>query len=287
MRLLLKSSFLVLFICFLRPVNRASAQGIELGLLLGASNYMGDLSNDGIVLGETHPAAGIFGRYNLGEKWALKGYVGYGRISGTDQNANTDLKKSRNLSFYTDLYEASLQLEFNLVRNSVRYSQNYKRIVPYVFVGIGVFNYNPKADLNGSTFELQPLGTEGQGTTNYNDRSKYGLTQPVIPFGIGFRKKLSQRWSIGVELGARYTFTNYLDDIGGTYAEARVVGRAYGANAQLLSDRSWELTPDGSTLFKEGDPRSIKKIDMNDLYFTGGITLTYIFPNTGMRCPRF
>jgi hypothetical protein len=287
MRLLLKSAITLVFAVFLGPFAKVSAQGIELGILLGASNYMGDLSNDGIVLGETHPAAALFGRYNLGEKWALKGFVGYGRISGTDQNANTELKRKRNLSFYSDLLEASLQLEFNLVRNSVRYSQRTKRIVPYVFVGIGVFNYNPKAVLNGATYELQPLGTEGQGTTNYNDRSKYGLTQPVVPFGIGFRKKLSQRWSIGVEIGARYTFTNYLDDIGDVYAESRVVGRAYGVNAQLLSDRSWEFTPDGSTLFKEGDARSMKKININDVYFMGGITLTYIFPNTGMRCPRF
>jgi hypothetical protein len=287
MRLLKTPAILIFLITFIVPANKLLAQGVELGLYIGASNYMGDFSNDGVVLSETHPSAALIGRYNLGERWALKGFVGYGRISGSDENANTALKASRNLSFYTDIFEASVQFEFNLVPNSVRYSVNSKRIIPYLFVGIGLFNYNPKAELNGSDYELQPLGTEGQGTTNYNDRVKYGLTQPTVPFGIGFRKKVSKHWSIGVEVGARYTFTNYLDDVGGVYADSRVVGRAYGENARLLSDRSWELSPDGSNLFKEGDQRSMKKIDINDIYIMGGITFTYIFPNAGMRCPRF
>lgn len=287
MRQFLKIVYIILFIGFSAPFTRVMGQGIELGLFVGASNYMGDLSNDGIVLGETNPSASVIGRYNLGEKWALKGFVGYGRISGSDENGNTDLKKSRNLSFYTDIFEASIQLEFNLVRNSMRYNQRTKRIVPYVFAGIGLFNFNPKAELAGVTYELQPLGTEGQGTTNYNDRTKYGLTQPVVPFGIGFRKKLTQRLSLGIELGARYTFTNYLDDIGNVYADSRVVGKAYGPAAEALSDRSWEVSSTGDNLFKEGDPRSFKKLDINDIYFMGGITFTYIFPNSGIRCPRF
>lgn len=287
MRQLLKSGFLVLFITFFGSFTKVNGQGIELGLFLGASNYMGDLSNEFIVLGETHPSVALIGRYNLGEKWALKGFVGYGRISGSDENANTDLKKSRNLSFYSDVFEASVQLEFNLVRNSMRYNQRSKRFVPYVFVGIGLFNFNPKAEMGGVVYELQPLGTEGQGTTNYNDRSKYGLTQPVVPFGIGVRKKITQRLSLGIEVGARYTFTNYLDDIGDVYADARVVERAYGTAAGLLSDRSWELSPDQTNLFKEGSARSMKELNINDMYIMAGITLTYIFPNSGMRCPRF
>ena len=108
-----------------------------------------------------------------------------------------------------------------------------------------------------------------------------------MPIGFGFKKKLTKRLSMGFELGARYAFTNYLDDIGGTYADSRVVGRSNGDAAAKLSDRSWELTPDGRPLFIDGDKRSIKKIDIADIYFMGGITFTYIFPNAGMRCPRF
>lgn len=281
-RLLLAFSLIVSSAHF----SKLFAQGIEFGLFVGASNYMGDLSNDGIVLSESHPAASVIGRYNISEKWSLKGFVGYGRISGSDKNANTALKESRNLSFYTDVFEGSMQIEFNLVRNSFRYTAT-RRVIPYLFTGIGIFNFNPKADLNGKAYELQPLGTEGQGTTTYNDRVKYALTQTCIPFGFGLRKRISKRTSFGIELGLRYTFTNYLDDIGGTYPDSRVVGRSNGEVAGLLSDRSWETSPTGRNIFRDGDKRSIKALDINDIYFMGGITFTYIFPNKGMLCPRF
>ena len=285
MRILLSRVFIILCVCF-GNVFGAFSQGIEFGLFLGASNYFGDLSNDGIVLGETHPSGAIIGRYNLSEKWAVKGFIGYGQISGSDKNANTALKKSRNLSFYTDIIEVSAQLEYNLIRNSYRYTQT-RKVIPYLFAGIGVFNFNPKTKLNGEIVELMPLGTEGQGTTTYNDRQKYALTQVCIPLGIGFKKRVGRRVSVGLEIGTRYTYTNYLDDIGGTYADPRVVERANGTKAALLSDRSWEISQDGRTVFKDGDKRSIKKFKINDMYLMGGITITYIFPNSGMKCPRF
>ncbi len=273
-------------ILFLGQYSQLKAQGIEFGLFLGASNYMGDLSNDAVVLSTTAPSASVIARYNLGERWALKGFFGYGRVSGTDENSSDAVAKSRNLSFVTDIYEASLQMEFNLVKNSNRYTSS-KKLIPYLFAGVGLFNFNPKTELTGTIYELQPLGTEGQGTTAYNDREKYALTQVCIPFGFGFKKKLTKRLSMGFEFGARYTFTNYLDDVGGVYADANVVGRSNGTPAKLLSDRSWEISANGKNVFKDGDPRSMKKININDVYFMTGITFTYIFPNAGMRCPRF
>jgi hypothetical protein len=48
-----------------------------------------------------------------------------------------------------------------------------------------------------------------------------------------------------------------------------------------------ETSPDGRTVFVDGDKRSIKKFNINDMYLMGGFTFTYIFPNAGMRCPKF
>jgi hypothetical protein len=288
MRIFLTSKLLVFLMALIFiSARQAKGQGIEFGLFLGASNYMGDLSNNGrIVLSATNPSAAIIGRYNMGEKWALKGFFGYGRIAGSDENASKDALKKRNLSFYSDIFEASAHVEFNLVRNGMIYGSK-RKLIPYLFTGVGLFNFNPKANLNGTDLELQPLGTEGQGSTTYNDREKYALTQICIPFGIGFKKKISQQLSIGLEFGARYTFTNYLDDVGGVYGDANVIGRSNGEAAKKLSDRSGELTSDGNNVFNDGDLRSNKTSDISDIYFMGGITFTYIFPNAGMRCPKF
>jgi hypothetical protein len=293
MRIVSTKALVALFF-LLFNLSIVKSQGIEFGLFLGASNYFGDLSNDAVILSQTHPSGGLIGRYNLNEKWAVKGYVGYGRISGTDELADNKLKKSRNLSFYSDIFEASAQIEFNLVRNSYKYTAT-RKLIPYLFTGVGIFNFNPKTELNGTEYELQPLATEGQGSTTYNNKQKYALTQLCIPFGIGLKKKISPKICIGIEIGVRYTFTNYLDDIGGIYADEILVGRASGVPpadgsdppAQLLADRSWELTPNHEVLFKEGDKRSMKKIDINDMYIMGGLTLTYVFSNSGIRCPRF
>lgn len=281
----------IIKVCFTAAVaicqiNSALGQGIEFGLFLGASNYFGDLSHNTVVLTETHPSAALIGRMNINERWAVKGFVGYGKISGSDVNASSAEFRRRNLSFYSDVYEVSTHFEYNLIRNSVRYSSKRKTI-PYLFVGIGLFNFNPKTVFQGKEYELQPLGTEGQGTTQYNDKVKYSLTQFSFPMGFGLKKKVSKHFSIGFEFGARYTQTNYLDDVGGTYVDYLTVERSYGEVAGKLSDRSGELTADGIGLYRTGDKRSNKSINIYDIYMMGGITITYIFPNAGIRCPRF
>jgi hypothetical protein len=277
---------LVLALALIAIIDAARAQNIEFGILLGASNYYGDLSNESIMPSQTHPSGAIIGRYNINERWSVKGYLGYGRISGADSLGSSDYRKVRNLSFYSDIYEVSLQFEWNMIRNISRFNGGHP-MVPFLFGGIGVFNFNPSVDFRGRTWELQPLGTEGQGSTQYNDRRKYYLTQLCIPAGIGFKKKVSSRFTVGLEVGARITFTGYLDDVSGTYADARVVGATHGEIAQALSNRTGERNPAGFNTAREGDPRGFKYFPIPDMYFMGGISLSYVFKNPGLKCPRF
>jgi hypothetical protein len=46
---------------------------------------------------------------------------------------------------------------------------------------------------------------------------KYPLTGFAIPFGIGFKANIGRYVCVGAEWGLRFTFTNYLDDVGGLY----------------------------------------------------------------------
>jgi hypothetical protein len=274
----------ILLFAAIMPVNRTNAQFFEGGILIGGSNYIGDLSGKFINIGTTRPAAGILLRYNINQRFTVKGYLGYGRITGVDSLSTVEYHKQRNLSFYSDVWEFSTQLEFNILPYSFkRYAK--KPFVPYVFVGIGVFNFNPTATYQGKNYELQPLGTEGQGTTQYNDLEKYTLTQFCIPFGLGVKKRVSDRWTVGLEIGARYTFTNYLDDVGGKYANQQIVARGNGEIAGVLSDRSAEKIG-GDPLFKEGDRRSNKSIDVNDIYIFGGISVTFRLKKK-LQCPSF
>ena len=283
-----KSIFRIIFFLFITflTVQKGASQNLEGGILLGCSNYNGDLSGMLIDFSQTKMAGGIIVRYNIDDRWSLKGYLGYGRISGADSlSTYNSYNHSRNLSFYTDIFEISGQIEYNLIKVDNRF-YGKRPYVPYVFIGLGVYNFNPKAILGGKSYELQPLATEGQGSTTYNSLDKYSLTQACIPIGFGIKKKISRRWTLGLEIGARYTFTNYLDDVGGTYANNGVVGKSTGEVAAALADRSREVNGTGFPQFLEGDKRTNKKIKINDIYIFSGITLTFKIKGK-THCPRF
>lgn len=274
------------------------AQFVEIGLLGGASNYLGDLSNESIVLKETRPSVALYGRYNLSPRWAIKGFGAYGSVSGNDKNFDSEKRtynnipdfefnKLRNLKFESDIYEFSVQMELNLIKNDLK-SNSTRPFIPYLFGGIGVFNFNPKTKLGDQTIELQPLGTEGQGSTTYNELRKYALTAISVPIGIGFRQKIGDSFFLGMEGGIRFTNTNYLDDVGGKYADPTIVEGASGRTAMLLADRSWEVLPAGSTTpFVDGMLRSDRRFMKTDAYFIFGITLSYVFTGKGIPCPQF
>lgn len=294
----------IVFTLLALPTFVLKAQHIEVGVMLGASNYIGDLSNETVVMKETHLSGSFFGRYNFSPRFAVKGFVGYGRISGDDKNfgsatrsysgATRAFNQERNLNFYTDIYEFSLHCEYNLLPNDLKY-YSARPFLPYVFAGIGVFNFNPKTKYLGKTIELQPLATEGQGSTTYNSFKKYSLTTICIPVGVGFRQKIGDDFFLGFEAGLRFTTTNYLDDVGGTYADRSVIGGASGKAGLLLSDRSWELNSanDPNTdkpleltyLFTEGNKRSDKKLIKTDMYIMCGVTLSYVIRFKGQGCP--
>jgi hypothetical protein len=305
-----KSQFILVVFILIGLI--ASAQRVEVGLMLGGSNYLGDLSNEKLLMKETHFSGSLFGRYNFSPRFAVKGYFGYGRVSGDDKNMisekrdyllkgvrtnNFEFNKNRNLNFYSDIYEFSLHAEYNFLPNQLN-TYKTRPFLPYIFIGLGIFNFNPKSNFGNTTVELQPLGTEGQGSTTYNDIAKYSLTAICIPIGLGFRQKIGDDFFIGVEGGLRFTNTNYLDDVGGKYGSGSVIFGATGKTGVLMADRSWELNPNANPstenplstetfVFNEGDKRSDRSSYKNDIYFMAGVTLSYTIRFRGQGCPTF
>jgi hypothetical protein len=301
-----KSYILIALNLFL--VSGLKSQNVEVGLMLGGSNYLGDLSNETFLMDQTKFSASIFGRYNFLPRFSMKGFIGYGRVAGDDNNFKDETRSYagiedfkfnyyRNLNFYSDIYEASVHAEYNLRKMDLNTYQS-RPFIPYVFGGIGLFHFNPKSTFDGKEVELQPLATEGQGSTTYNDLKKYSLTSICLPVGLGFRQKIGDDFFIGVEAGLRFTRTNYLDDVGGLYASNSVVNGATGRVGLLMSDRSWErpdvnVSPDldfplnNDYLFEEGFKRSDRKTFSNDMYFMAGITISYVIRFRGQGCPTF
>lgn len=272
--------FLLFFVCF----SKIWAQRLELGGFFGISTYLGDLQQPQIELLEINQAKGLFMRYNLSGILAVKSSFIWGKISGNDANyTNIYPISQRNLSFQSDLYEASLQLEAVVMRFGDRKNYRSKSLskrgspkefvsLMYIFTGVSGFHFNPKARYQNEWIELQPLGTEGQGMEGCAD--KYNRLQLSIPAGFGFRINCTDWSSFGFELGIRKTFTDYLDDVSTTYPDLNAL-QDNNPMAAALSFRTPELTGEPMTV-PEGTLRGNDKI--KDFYLFGGLSFSITLP---------
>lgn len=228
----------------------------ELGVMLGGAYYIGDLSPRRHFF-LTQPAAGVFYRFTPNYRYAFRGGFNWGNILGDDSQTNDADQIQRNLNFKTRIIEFNALAEFNFLE--YRISNDKYKFTTFLFLGLDVFRFNPQTRYGNTWISTQPLRTEGQA-------KGYKLTQVAIPFGIGAKINVSKKVGIGLEWGPRKTFTDYLDDVSGTYPDWTTAVAA-GANSVLLSDRSIKA---GSNINKQrGNPRT------KDWYFFFGITLNF------------
>ncbi len=246
----------------------------EAGVLGGFSAYRGDLTEGLVDAQEVYPAGGLFLRYHASPSFVVKANVYYGTIGGNDAHAKDAGRRMRNLSFKSSLLDIAVTGELNLVPFSPLFQKRYSSFAPYLFLGLNIFRFNPKAFYGGQWVPLQPLGTEGQGTLYYSDRRPYGLTQVAVPFGVGVRAALSRNIGIGFELGARKTFTDYLDDVSSTYPEKEILLAERGELAWELSVRKDEYLGE-EVIPAPGEPRGDPT--NKDWYFISGISVSYFF----------
>lgn len=269
----------------------------EFGLFGGVSYYMGEL-NPSMHFKSPHPAYGLVYRYDINPHWAFKLNAILGTVEGDDATNPDDSRKSYNLSFQSPVTDISAQIELNFFKYVI--GSDNRRFSPFIFTGLSIFHFNPSAEFQGERYELQPLGTEGQGTTAYPDRKPYSLTSVAMPFGLGFKFSLSDNIAMAFEWGLRMTFTDYLDDISTTFADPYILGAENGGIAMVLGNRSFELSnpnygpaPGYTDYPKELAAASWKdkqrgNSDNNDWYSFAGITLTFkIRPPKSKVCPAY
>ncbi|MCI5083677.1 MAG: DUF6089 family protein [Saprospiraceae bacterium] len=266
-----------LFALFLFPLS-LTAQHFEVGIMAGASNYLGDLSSNSSILymQETGFAGGVFAKYNFHYLGAIRMGFNVTQLSGEDANSSDMAIQQRNLSFVSDIYEGSLIAEINIPGYDP-YNLNMP-FSPYLFAGVSYFYYNPQATYQGETYDLRTLGTEGQGIPGRAE--PYGKYAFAIPMGIGFKYAISDLWNLGLELGVRRTFTDYLDDVSTTYVEYSTLAAANGEIAAALSNRTGEFLGTEPISVPTGTLRGDDS--GNDWFFILGLTLSYNFLDNGL-----
>lgn len=295
-----KVILLLLTIIFITPAisdaQRWKRQRYELSVGAGISNFLGELGGANQIgtnyfkdlewsLTRMAVAAGL--RYKLSNYFALTTHLTYGRITGDDKLTQEYFRNYRNLSFSSDIYELNVNFEGAFQQEQIGHRYRLRKVrgargyelYTYAFVGVGVFHFDPKTVYQGQTLRLQPLGTEGQGLLP--SRKKYSLFQFVIPIGVGFKYTIDNTWGVGLEIGIRKTFTDYLDDVSTTYFDFENYPDANPLSA-ALSDRSNQSEPHiTAAQSQRGDPRD------KDTYMFAIFSVNYKLKSGRGRLPRF
>ncbi len=257
------------------------AQRLEYGFNAFSTTYLGELNNSNTFLTNVRYGGGLHLRKFLTPWWTIRGDANWARIAGSDNLANPGTNAIlRNLSFRSDIIDFDFLTEFHFREIGIR--RNDYHMTPYVFGGLNLYRFNPKAELAGTWYELKPLNTEGQGFLEYPDKEPYSLTQVGLPFGFGLRWAVAKKWRVAFEASYRYTLTDYLDDVSGTYISPGVLAANRGTLAVQLADRRQELSnaiPAAADGDVRGAPRS------NDAYVFVGFTVSYVVYRK--TCPRW
>lgn len=249
-----------------------------LGFSVNALNYYGDLSprpgRFSTDISFTRPAVGLVFSHRFGPRYAITGSFMYGTLKGGDAQSadqgdldNGIYRYQRNLSFRNRIKELSVVASLDLFENSATYISRAKW-TPYVFLGVSALLHNPQAlapaqDLNGNPLpeagqwvDLQPLGTEGQKAGLLNTDANHGINtykklQLAIPMGLGARFRLNEVLDFSFEIGFRYLFTDYIDDVSRNYVDLGVFQN--NELAKALSYRSSEIAvPTQSYVGRDG-----------------------------------
>lgn len=250
----------------------------EFGGSIGLAHYFGDL-NTTANISKPKFSAGIFFVKQFNNYVGLKVAADYARLGYSDIYSQNEVQRRRNLSFNTNLWEASLSGYFNFFK-FMPGVEGY-HYTPYVSLGIGVFSYDPYAYLGGQKYYLRPLGTEGQGRDTSLNRSPYSTMGVSFPLTVGFKYSINSSINVFGEIGYRFTNTDYIDDVSTTYADPLSFPTLPDGSPSpefLLQDRSYEYgTPIGVKGRQRGN--SLQKDAYVMLHFGVSVNLS------SYKCP--
>jgi hypothetical protein len=172
---------LIILITIIGTCQQIEAQrNADIGILLGASSYLGEI-NPVRILYKPSPSVGGFFRFNIDKRYAvrLSGY--YITLRGnTSDFPDRNYPGPGNASFANRGLDIASQLEFNFL--------------PYI---TGERKYISSTYLAGGLGFMAISGTNGL----------------IIPFGIGVKLNLGDRLSSGIEWSFRKTFNDNIDNL--------------------------------------------------------------------------
>ena len=255
----------ILILCSIFVVHSSQAQKIWFNLYGGATNYQGDLQDKRYTFDQAHAAGGIGINYDLNERLSIRSSLIAGKLSADDKYGRN---RVRNLNFTSNLTEAQIGLQYHIM------PLGEHALTPYVFASLAMFRFNPYTnDTTGTKYYLRELSTEGQGFIE--GKKYYNLTALAIPFGGGVKLSLSDNINVGLEVGFRKLFTDYIDDVSTRYVDRAELVANRGSKAAELAYRGDEIK-NGTPYPPAGTLRGSAK---KDWYYFTALTISFRLPS--------
>jgi len=254
---LMRKFILFSVLALLLNLSSSAQYNFDIGGGVGAANFLGDIGGTSEAAGQpfindiqlTMTRVGIngFARYQFMPWLGVNAGFASVWIEGSDNLSKNPARYTRNLSFRNQINEIYARgeiyfLNINDVGRTGRYRLDFKS---YIYLGAAVFSHNPKTEYNGEWIALQPLQTEDK---------QYSRINGAIPGGFGIYFTLMRNHRFGFETGFRYTFTDYLDDVSGTYPADPNWYLTADPLAVELSNRSDEVDPDDPLFLQAAYP---------------------------------
>ncbi len=265
---------LVLILSFLP--NLIFSQSFTAGGGVGFTSYVGELNEGRVVsyFNNWEPLISAEMSYSPQKYFAINGQLFYGKLYGSDDLASDgSFMRERNLNFSSNIY--GIALKGDLQSTDVADKHNFPVSI-FATGGVEFFHFNPTTSLWGQRYFLRDLGTGGQGIEGYGE--KYSLWTFSIQGGGGLKIRITPDIIIKMELVYHKTFTDFLDDVGGTeLPDYELLKHHNGEVSAMLSDRSWEYlgTRPGEKKFANGRGSASSK----DGFVAGLLSFQYIFPD--------
>jgi outer membrane protein OmpA-like peptidoglycan-associated protein len=269
----------------------------RIGAYGGFMNYYGDLNQR---LFPAHPlwqkkdrdflSYGFSAERSLGAAWSAKLLYSQGRFRANDirsqkdgQVLSNESNFKRALNVQTDVQDISLI--FTYYFDNGKLWNNKAFIAPYVALGLGLTDFKNFADLYGAdnqryyywadkTIRNLPEGNvnaqiirqDGIFETRLDGLKTEGKDYQTrvlsIPLTFGLKFRLSSRLNMNVEATARYTTSDFLDDVSGKYLTA------YTSELQQLAGN-----PSGTPEVNRGNLQT----KWNDIYAFTSVSIHYNF----------
>jgi opacity protein-like surface antigen len=175
----------------------------ELGVITGATYYMGDFNPNLTPLKNPSFYGGIMYRYTLKSYFALRAQVGFGYLKGNAKGMDGLLIDSqlKDWAFHRPWLFADIVMEFNFMPYNAADIRKKQRFTPFMLLGVGASGL---------------FSDDNKSTVSTADKSDDTSLFIDIPIGIGAKWCVAQRVTLGIEWLFRVSFNDEIDFYKGT-----------------------------------------------------------------------